>query len=536
MEKSQLNMGAAHQRQSACSKYFDFIGVRACTPINALCWGLDSTQPIQLVPPSGGSGSAINFSWVVPLLDTPASGQGDFYTHIHVSTSTVGNGTFDSDTYAMDHFMNPNDPEAPGATPAGIGSDLTKSGFPTDFEIWSTNNGVDHGTGDYYENQENCPGPIIHSDATSFSITQFWPASQPGLVIDPGPEWPLTTTTTYSGKRLWSDVKAGVQAMLDSVPLITGSTVGGCREGGSFTFAYIGTVAGSPMHSLPGKTYDASGNCVITGLAANTLLAVQLGANDGGLYSSAFFQPTYGGSISNVGSDLAWGNNWPWNWPTAGNPHSGGASEAVSATWASGGQIHPDYTDGQSFPDTCNFVTASGSVIFHAGSANAGLPVTALVGPAIFNRITIFPLRSGMILTVQYHNGIFPASYQPVGAYAQSLPGLVMSKSRIRIPIKAAEVTSDVTYFSDICTGSTFLPPLNMVSNVVFSFSPVTWTIQELTVMPTGEYVFEPADVGGVGYLSFGDWTTVNLSPKSATQGGAGDGGAGGQSSDPNLI
>ena len=132
--------------QQCCqSKFYDYMGVRACVPINALNWGIDPNQPIVLLQPGfddGDSGSAINFTWSVPMA-TPVPGVPmDFYTHIHVETTTVGNGTYVSDTYAREYWMNPNDREAPGATNQGPALDLKHTGFPTDFETWKTDNGV----------------------------------------------------------------------------------------------------------------------------------------------------------------------------------------------------------------------------------------------------------------------------------------------------------------------------------------------------------------------------------------------------------
>ena len=529
---------------------YDFMSVEACIPINALFWGIDPNQPIVLLQPGfddGDSGSSINWLWFVPLLPRPASSEGDFYTHIHVETTTVGNGTYVKDTYAKPYFLNPNNLEAPGSVPgsAGPANDLQITGWPTDFETWTTDNGVAVAGGDYYNNQEDCPIPTINSDADSISITQYWPASQPHLVSDPGPSWPLTTTTTYSGKRTFASVIAALQTLHKSLPPLPGSVITGCREGGTFVFDYTGlTAVEYDAEIVRGKTYDSSGNCTIH-VPANQMMAVQLGPNDGGLYGESgvaapvnFFQPTYGGSIPRGGQDMAWGNSFVWEWPTSSYPHGGGYTQVLSANWASGSQIDPINISGliAGIPDTCNFISKTGTVVLHAGIANAGQPVTAIIGRATFNRIVVFPINTGTILTVQNHNNIYPAAYQPPGSFGQWLPGLVMVRSLIRIPKKPTAISNDYTYFSDICTGGTFLPALNVCSLSVQSFDPLLWWTNEVEQITTGEYYFDSSEIPGVGYLFFGDNPNVNSSPQAATQGTAGTGAAGGQSSDPSLL
>ena len=168
-----------------------------------------------------------------------------------------------------------------------------------------------------------------------------------------------------------------------------------------------------------------------------------------------------------------------------------------------------------------------------------GAPVTATITPTRVNRLIIFPLNTGNVITAQADSTMtcYPAQLNDPqgdldsGSAPENFPAcLIAQASRIRVPPNPLSftATTDVACMSDMAG---IFPDLELNINVCLSLSGgrPDWTNQSRTglyeILSVGETILGPGSVSssptGFGWIDFGAQGDINWSPSS----GAGSGG-----------
>ena len=171
-----------------------------------------------------------------------------------------------------------------------------------------------------------------------------------------------------------------------------------------------------------------------------------------------------------------------------------------------------------------------------------GAPVTAVITLTHTNRVCLFPLNTGTIVTAQGDDGIAPGFYPAMnncpnqidGQHPPGFPdGFVCSSSLIRVPKNPDAAVQDVAEFSDIMHGASF-PDRYLLIAMATAFDannePDYYqhsAVALVEILNTGEVLLTAAAVKsfsptGFGWYYFGQPGDITYNPPT---GGAGNGG-----------
>jgi hypothetical protein len=416
-----------------CLKNYDAMHVTAVVPNYAKSYGLISPAVYRLFHYDSGGGDDYYYWDSTAELGDNGWQPDHFYT-TRTETTTYLNGYKETVVYQRwPFFSNPANlqqtaidaesdtflgTDAPSTDSLNPADDLRLTGFPTGAEEthkttrenppnldentwidgWRTpgSRGAPPGTTNEInrctkEESEDYP-PLYDGDSsvTHYLVGYYNPTIYVPNVDDPTPVPAVTRVIAYSGKVMWSDFIASLQSLLDSVGLSRNAVVT-TREGNLY-FDYFGTsaCAGLVSNQVPsGATYDQHGEYTFS-VAAKQLFGIQVGANeaslDGGgvgsyppLFNDSDDTAFVWGAYDGVGSASgAGGQPWPYHWQDDSYPTSGYPTlkhPVKIPNWiASANQYNAVAGD---YPDTCAFVSKSGSVQLHGGGWRSLTPWAA---------------------------------------------------------------------------------------------------------------------------------------------------------------